>query len=169
MRWLLGVVRILGSLISRATGRGREREAQEREIEEIRRAEQARDAEVARLRNAGGFRQETIHVIGPPASSDGRAYFEDHSSYVDENQVQTSVDYREVRRCDCGAILGRENPALGTCRVCARVLCSKEGCARRCERCGSMVCVRHAVKLGEKTFCWRCRWHGRWLKWWGVK
>jgi len=166
--WLL---RAIGLLVRRLTGSGREVEARAQELEELRRAQEAREEEVARLRNAGGFRQETIHVIGPPASTNGRAYVEDHLGYVDgtDNPVQTTVDYREVRLCDCGAILGRENPALGTCRVCARVLCSKEGCAKRCERCGSMVCVRHAVKLGEKTFCWHCRWHGRWLRWWGVK
>jgi hypothetical protein len=162
------LLRIIASWVHRATGRGRDREARARELEELHRAENARAEEVARLRNAGGFRKETIHVVGPPTSTDGRAYVEDHLEYFDENAVQTSVDYREVRQCDCGALLGRENPILGMCRVCARVLCSKEGCAHRCERCGSMVCTRHIVKWGARVFCSNCRLRVYWLSFWGL-
>ena len=115
-----------------------------------------------------GTRTRSIHVIGSLASSDGVAWDEDKLDYEDENQVTTSITYREARRCDCGAALGYTQGAqlLGTCMICGIVVCSQEECHAYCSVCGILICRSHAFRYEECIFCSRHRmnqwWHWFW-------
>ena len=120
------------------------------------------------FREGGRGRTRDVHVIGPLASSDGLTWDEDEFDYTEDGRVITTVKYNDVRRCDCGAVLCYGNQALGTCRVCSRVVCKDENCGSRCEHCGDLVCGRHAVRIGGHNFCSRHRMHGYWLAFWGL-
>jgi len=120
------------------------------------------------LREGTGTRKREVHAIGPWASSDGVGWDKERVEYVDGQRVQTTVEYSQARRCDCGAVLAYQNYVLGTCRICSRVVCKHEGCAARCDRCGALVCTRHCVHIGEHTFCTRHRAYGLWMRFWGV-
>ena len=52
--------------------------------------------------------------------------------------------------------------------ICRSDICSEEGGASRCERCGALVCMCHGVNVGEHTFCPRHRMRGYWLAFWGL-
>jgi len=120
------------------------------------------------LAEDGDSRKRVVHAIGPRASTDGLGWESEYFTYVDDNSVQMVVDYRLTRRCDCGALIGYNDVSLlGICGVCSGTVCTNEGCSSRCERCGTIVCARHAVKISKHTFC---QWHGlygRWLQFWG--
>ncbi len=120
------------------------------------------------VRREGGQRTRIVHVIGPRASSDGIGWDEEQIGYMEDGLVQTRVQYRQARRCDCGAVLAYDNSILGTCIVCGRVVCKQEGCAARCERCGALVCARHAVRINKHMFCGPHRLYGWWLRFWGM-
>ena len=119
------------------------------------------------VRVRGGTRTREIYVIGPRASSDGIGWDDDRIEYVDERNVARIRHFKGMRLCDCGAVLAFGNTLLGTCLLCGRCVCSREGCSARCSRCGALVCQRHAAKFGERVFCLRHSWLGWWLRFWG--
>jgi hypothetical protein len=120
------------------------------------------------FREGTGHRMREVHVIGPPASSDGIGWDLEQVDYMEDQRVQTSVKYRQARRCDCGALLDYKNSVLGTCSLCSRVVCKQEGCSARCERCGVLVCARHVVRIHKHNFCTRHKLYGLWLCFWGL-
>lgn len=126
-----------------------------------------RDELLASISRRGGFHRRQVHMLAPPASSDGVAFDEETFDYANADGVPTQVALRQAIRCDCGAVLAYGNNLIGTCSVCGATVCGREGCARRCERCG-LVCARHAVTFGKHTFCTRHRLFAWWLLWWGM-
>lgn len=127
-----------------------------------------KDEELTRVRELGGKRVRTVYVIGSEASMDGVSHDTEVIDYWSDEHVQTKVNYHEIRRCDCGALMAGDNLALGTCSVCLSVICHAEGCSARCERCGDLVCKRHSIRLKEHTFCSHHRMSGYWLAFWGL-
>lgn len=128
-----------------------------------------REAVMRHLGEDADSRKRVVHAIGPRASSDGIGGESELFTYVDEEGTQTVIDYRTARRCDCGTLIGYKDVSLfGTCQICARTVCNQEGCASRCEKCGSIVCGRHKVELGGHVFCPHHRLYGLWLGFWGL-
>ena len=143
------------------------RDLSRRQREDLYASNRGRDDDAAAVHERGGTRTRNVHVIGPPASSDGVGFDQEEVEYMTGEMVQTKVKYDGFRRCDCGAVLGFGNSVLGTCAVCLRLVCKQEGCSARCERCGALVCARHAACLKKHTFCSRHRAYGLWLMFWG--
>ena len=114
---------------------------------------------------AGGKREVDVHRVGPPISEDGLAWESEETEYFVDS-VNTRVRERTVRLCDCNAAVGYNRSIVGRCSVpgCGRVVC--EDCGSLCDRCGDVLCGRHAVRLGERVFCPRHRWLVPWLAFW---
>lgn len=165
MRWL---GRFFVRIIEKATRPLRRRRWTRQWQEDLYSGGTDRDEELARVRELGGKRVRTVYVIGSEASSDGVSHDTEEVDYWSEEHVQTKVNYHEMRRCDCGALIAGDNLALGTCSICLRVICHAEGCSARCEYCGSLVCKRHSIELNEHTFCSHHRMNGYWLAFWGL-
>lgn len=165
MNWFMHMMAVL---FRRAVALARRRTRSHRWQEELYDSMADKDELLEPFQEGTGHRQREVHVIGPTASSDGIGWDQELVEYMDDQRVQTSVTYRQARRCDCGAVLAYDNSVLGTCRACSRVVCKQEGCAARCERCGVLVCARHAVRIREHTFCPRHRFYGLWLCFWGL-
>jgi hypothetical protein len=164
MRWLLNLI---VELFQRAAVTiGRRRISRQRQ-EDLYASGGDREETLSTLRNAEGFRKRTVHMIGPRVSSDAIGYEEEQVQYVDDDNVQTEINYRFSRRCACGNLVTNDNWILGACNVCGRILCRAKGCGERCEKCGDLVCRRHAVKFGKHTFCSAHSLYGWWLWFWG--
>ena len=129
-----------------------------------------RDRILGALQQSGGHRMVRRYRIGPPAAVDGVSWQEERVQYLD-GLLQTDIEDHELRRCSCGAVLGGGHDVLlGVCSVCSAPLCSAEGCAGRCSYCGGLVCARHRVEIGGRTYCTRHRWAGYFQAFWeGVK
>jgi len=119
------------------------------------------------VRTHGGHRVREVYVLGPRASHDGIGLDDDRIQFMDENAVQWDVRFREIRSCDCGALIGFGNSLLGVCR-CGRTVCQQKGCGHRCQWCGSLACSTHSVRSGERCFCLRHSWCLLWLRFWGA-
>ena len=111
-------------------------------------------------------RERTVHVVGPRASSDGVAWDDEQVEYWHDGRATVTLKHRVTRRCDCGALIAGDTRILGTCSHCSRILCSADGCSARCESCGALVCKRHALAFGDRTFCPRHRLRGLGLRIW---
>ena len=164
MRWLLNII---VELFHRAAVIIRRRRLSQRRQEDLYESGGDREETLSTLRNAEGFRRRTVHVIGPRVSSDAIGYEDEQVQYVDDDNVQTEINYKVSRRCECGALVTHDNWMLGACNICGRALCGAKGCGERCEKCGDLVCRRHTVRFGKHTFCSRHRWYGWWLMFWG--
>jgi hypothetical protein len=171
--WLKVVVNEMGWLFYRITemlrrvaGLVTARNVSRRRQEDLYASSRDREDDAAAVRQRGGTRTRNVQVIGPPASSDGVGFDQEEVVYMSGDMVHTRVKYDGFRRCDCGAVLGFGNSVLGTCAVCGRVTCKQQGCSARCERCGALVCRRHAFTLGAHTFCPRHRINGLGLRLW---
>ncbi len=160
MRWIVNLLRRLigwGSRTTRASGSRIELPGDYpgRTLEE--------------LNESRGYNKQTIRALGPDVTSDGRTSVEATFDILEENGTLRSVNYIEIRRCSCGAVLAYKNAALkGLCHMCGRSLCDQEGCAYRCGLCGRLVCREHAVVKGDKVYCRACRGRALWLKFWSL-
>jgi len=165
MRWLF---RALGNMLLRAAGEpgrgvgeGPTGAAGSVGLED-------REELIEALREHGGFRRHEVHSVGPPVSVDGLGWDADHLEYA-EGLLQTEVDLRSLRRCDCGCVIAFGNSILGLCGVCGATLCARDGCsAGHGECCGALLCMRHAVRFRGHTFCSRHRGLLYWRAFWGV-
>ena len=164
MRWLIAAIVELVRWLSGRHVRGRAPLGRRRGLPA---AAEQRDDMLDGVRTHGGHRVREVYVLGPRASRDEIGLDDDRIQFMDENAVQWDVRFREIRSCDCGALVGFGTSLLGACQRCHRTLCTRDGCAHRCEYCGAVVCSRHRVSFGNRTFCSMHAWYGAWLRFWG--
>lgn len=162
------LIRVIVGLINRGLVLTRRTRLIHNRQEELYDSTANKDELLEPFREGHGHRGREVYLIGPRVSSDGIGRDEEVVEYMDRQRVQTEIKQHVLRRCDCGAVIMQGSWILGTCTVCARVLCQQEGCAARCEYCGALTCKRHSVKFGERSFCSRHQWYGLWLRWWGM-
>lgn len=107
-------------------------------------------------------RTVTVRMIGETAEDLGELLRDEVLElYIDGNPV--TVKCVSTKKCGKGHLLGPDNAAMGVCQVasCKRVVCSREGCAFICGRCGKTLCAAHAHRFKDgEVACPRCRIRG---------
>ena len=109
-------------------------------------------------------RHTTVQEVEGFASADKVGYVKEEMSFLETDGTAREVTFISSRLCDCGRLLGQENPIFGTCqhRGCTGFTCSE--CARTCTRCGGTFCPVHATVYRDgEIFCHRCK-PIKWLK-----
>jgi hypothetical protein len=121
--------------------------------------------ELMELLEHGGTRQRVIRVLGGTVNDGGIVYQRETVETEDPTGI-TTVEWSETRRCSCGHVIDQNTSLAGVCAVCGRAVCSAEGCAHRCQRCGMLLCRRHARVYGTNKDQVYCRRHAfiYWLK-----
>lgn len=110
--------------------------------------------ELMELLEQGGTRQSVIRVLGGGIQTGGVVYQKETIEVEDEQGIRT-VEWFETRRCSCGHVIDQKTPLAGVCTVCGRAVCSAEGCAHRCQRCGVLLCRSHAHLCKNQVYCGR--------------
>ena len=117
-------------------------------------------------RLGGGIRQTTLRVLGGKLDKHGATYKKVHLEHDHDEDGPTVEEIVEDGLCGFGHTIGEKGRVVGVCEIGEEVVCSMEGCALQCVRCGAVVCRKHSRTYGEKTYCRRCRWVYYWRLFW---
>lgn len=117
-------------------------------------------------RQGGGARQTVLRVLSGKLPRDGAAFHKERLEFEDDQEGPRTVDIVETGTCSFGHVIDDKVRVAGICEIGGEVLCSTEGCMRRCVQCGAVACSRHSSIYGEQTYCQRHRWIHYWRLFW---
>lgn len=100
-------------------------------------------------------RKTSMQSVEGKVSDDGVTYIREEINMVTPDMTARQVVFQSSRVCDCGQVLGQDNPLKGTCQHpgCKHFVC--QSCSRTCP-CGRTVCYRHSRQISGVYYCKRC-------------
>jgi len=101
-------------------------------------------------------RKTSMQSVEGKVSADGVTYIREEINTVTPDMTARQVVFLSSRECDCGQVLGQDNPLKGKCQHpgCKHFVC--RACCRTCGRCGMTVCYRHSRQVSGVYYCKRC-------------